>query len=250
MHRPEPAAPSAPEASEVVQSLLDYVLRSGEVGVGDKLPTERKFAETLGVGRSLVREAMKSLRLLGLVDIRHGDGTYVASTTSDLLPKSIEWGLLLGEQQTLETLEARHQVEMSIVKLAAQRRTEASLGRLRSHLEAMERTTQDPVAFIEADMEFHSELADAAGNRVLAQILSSLQSLILVWLSRVVTTDVDIAQRTVSEHRLIFEAVKAADSEAAEAAMNAHLLDARDRVGTVLRTDSVAKTPPSENGEA
>jgi GntR family transcriptional repressor for pyruvate dehydrogenase complex len=81
---------------EVARRLLDYFL-SGEVEPGERIPSERRLAESLGVGRSLVREALKSLHLLGLLEVRQGDGTYLKRTDSELLPQVIEWGLLLGE---------------------------------------------------------------------------------------------------------------------------------------------------------
>ena len=83
---------------EVARRLLDYFL-SGEVEPGGRIPSERRLAESLGVGRSLVREALKSLHLLGLLEVRQGDGTYLKRTDSELLPQVIEWGLLLGEKR-------------------------------------------------------------------------------------------------------------------------------------------------------
>ena len=78
---------------EIARRLLDYFL-SGEVEPGERIPSERRLAESLGVGRSLVREALKSLHLLGLLEVRQGDGTYLKRTDSELLPQVIEWGLL------------------------------------------------------------------------------------------------------------------------------------------------------------
>ena len=75
---------------EVARRLLDYFL-SGEVEPGMRIPSERRLAESLGVGRSLVREALKSLHVLGLLEVRQGDGTYLKRTDSELLPQVIEW---------------------------------------------------------------------------------------------------------------------------------------------------------------
>src|SRR5687767_8674020 len=84
---------------EVARRLLDYLL-AGEMKTGMRLPPERKLAEALGVGRTVVREALKSLTLLGLIEVRQGDGNYVRATESSLLPQAIEWGLLLGAKRT------------------------------------------------------------------------------------------------------------------------------------------------------
>ena len=88
---------SEPLPAQVARLLLDYLL-AGNVRPGTRLPSERRLAEELGVGRSVVREALKSLGLLGLVEVRQGDGTYLRRIESDLLPRVIEWGLLLGRE--------------------------------------------------------------------------------------------------------------------------------------------------------
>ena len=83
---------------EVARHLLEYLL-SGHFAPGDRIPSERQLAQALQVGRAGVREAIKSLNLLGLIKVRQGDGTYLAHTVSSLLPEVIEWGLLLGERR-------------------------------------------------------------------------------------------------------------------------------------------------------
>ncbi|MEM8923098.1 MAG: FadR/GntR family transcriptional regulator [Actinomycetota bacterium] len=230
--------PNDPPAIEVAKSLLDYVLRSGEVSVGDRLPPERQFAEAFGVGRSAVREALKSLSLLGLVEIRQGDGTYVASRSSELLPSVIEWGLLLGQERTFETIEARQHLEELIAGLAADRRNQPSLERLADHIAAMAEATEDPERFVDADIAFHLEVAHAAGNRVLADVLNSLQSLLRVWIGRVIAEDPTHAQLTIEEHRAILAAIEAGDADTARAAMGRHLRDARRRLEVSLESDA------------
>src|SRR6478672_1154402 len=96
--------------AEITRKLLDYLF-SGHVAPGTRIPSERQLAEALAVGRSSVREAIKSLSVL---DLRQGDGTYLASSGSNLLPQAIEWSLLLGEPRTLDLVEARTQVEIVV----------------------------------------------------------------------------------------------------------------------------------------
>jgi GntR family transcriptional repressor for pyruvate dehydrogenase complex len=97
--------PDAPSI-EVTRHLLQYLL-SGHFAPGDRIPSERKLAEALEIGRASVREAIKSLGLLGLVTVRQGDGTYLTQSTSSLLPDVIEWGLLLGGQHIEEAPRSR-----------------------------------------------------------------------------------------------------------------------------------------------
>lgn len=234
--------PSEPRAVEVARSLLQHLVFSGSVKVGDKLPAERQLAEAFGVGRSAVREALKSLSLLGLVEIRQGDGTYLRRPDSELLPQVIEWGLLLGERRTLETVEARQHIERAIARLAAERRVDADLEALSGWLAQMEASIGDREQFVEADVGFHLELARTSDNRVLADILLSLQSLLRVWVNRVIR-NADDPRVNFLEHQAIYEAVERGDPDAAEEAMRAHLhtagkklIEALDR--TVYRSSA------------
>ena len=113
--------------------LLDYLL-AGNVSPGTRLPSERQLAEELGVGRSVVREALKSLGLLGLVEVRQGDGTYLRRVESELLPRVIEWGLLLGERRTADLIEARQHLEVVTAQLAAARRDDDDVAALAAAL--------------------------------------------------------------------------------------------------------------------
>src|ERR1035437_4657487 len=112
-----------PISSEITRRLFD-ILVSGKVRLGSRLPSERKLAEALAVGRSHVRQAIKSLTVLGLIDVCQGDGTYLKRTDSPLLPQAIEWGLLLGAKRVTDLVEARHQLEVLPAGLAAERPTD------------------------------------------------------------------------------------------------------------------------------
>src|SRR6187200_3533366 len=115
-----------PLATQVARRLVEFIL-AGEIEPGGRMPSERQLAEAFGVGRSAVREAIAALTLIGLIEVRHGDGTYLKRPDSPLLPQVVEWGLLLGEQRTIDLVEARKMIEVDIAGLAAQRRTEEDL---------------------------------------------------------------------------------------------------------------------------
>src|SRR5262249_32776093 len=149
------------------------------------LPSERSLAEQLGVGRSVVREALKSLGLLGLIEVRQGDGTYVRQLESELLPKAIEWGLLLSESLTLDLVEARQHLEVITAQLAAARRDESDLAALKAALDGM-RGEENIEAFVGYDIAFHLGVAEAARNSVLLGMLRNVQSLLRVWITRVI----------------------------------------------------------------
>jgi GntR family transcriptional repressor for pyruvate dehydrogenase complex len=204
----------------VAGELLAYLL-SGAVKAGERIPSERELAEKLGVGRSAVREALKPLALLGVVDVRQGNGTFFRGTDSALLPRVIEWGLLLGERTVVDLVDARRPVEVALVRFAAQRRTDAHLRQLQEHLTAM-RQSDTVEGFTEADAAFHLCIAEAASSTVLSSILNSIRELLRTWI-RTVVSDMPKTDSLYREHVKIFKAVEAGDADAAALAMGLHI---------------------------
>src|SRR5690606_6777836 len=123
---------------DVLSQLLTYLV-ARKVQPGDRLPSERALSEQLGLGRSAVREAVKALHLLGIVEVRQGDGTYVRSTDSDVLPQILEWGLLLGKRRTGDLVDAREVLEVYVARKAATRTDPVGVARIEECLAAMER---------------------------------------------------------------------------------------------------------------
>lgn len=219
-------------SSEIARKLLDYLL-SGRVKPGERIASERKLSEALGVGRSVIREALKSLTMLGLIDVRQGDGTYLKRTDSELLPRAIEWGLLLGAKRITDLIEARHHLEVLLAGFAAERRGEANLEEMRRCVAIMKRT-KDPAEFVSADIAFHLEVANAAGNQSLLQIMQSIRALLQVWISRVMQAG-GSSRPTYAEHAAILEAIARSDTDAARAAMEAHMRGATKRLERTLK---------------
>ncbi|MEV6589061.1 FadR/GntR family transcriptional regulator [Streptomyces acidicola] len=228
--RIERAEPQAP-AVEVARQLLDHLLTSGRLRAGDRLPPERELAETFGVGRSAVREALKSLSLLGLLEIRQGDGTYVRGVTSDLLPQVLEWGLMLGDHTMDELLEARACLEVDLAELAALRRTDDDLSALESHLGRMRAKHDDPERYLVADLAFHRALAEASHNSALAGFQARLESLVAVWIRQNIRKP---GEGKLAEHDAVLKAVRAKDAKGARAAMHAHMDSATRRLRAQL----------------
>jgi GntR family transcriptional regulator, transcriptional repressor for pyruvate dehydrogenase complex len=217
---------------EVTRGLLQYLL-SGEFVPGQRIPSERQLSEALATGRSTVREAIKSLSLLGLLEQRVGDGTYLSRSSSDLLPQVIEWGLLLGEKRLDDLLDARFHLEVLLAGLAAERRSEAQLEQLRTLASRMRSAGDDFDAYVESDIAFHLQLAEASGNSVLASVLGNVQSLLQAWASRVIRTAGE-TQTSLAMHEPILKAVEVGDRDAAREAMLAHMERATRRLRASL----------------
>ncbi len=230
-------------STEIARRLLTYLL-AGNVQTGHKIPSERNLVQVLGVGRTTVREAIKSLALLGLLDVRQGDGTYLKSTESDLLPQSIEWGLLLGLKRTRDLIEARQHLEVIVAGLAAERRTDEDLVVLRQLLDEMNAAAGDPDRFVAADVSFHLRVAHAARNESLAQIMASIRSLLQVWISRVMQVNTSF-EPSMSEHLGILKSLEAGDVTRAREAMRAHMAGAYGRLEATLEEHGTRDVVPA-----
>jgi len=198
-------------AREAVSERLRTLLEE-EVGPGDRLPPERRLAEELGVSRGSVREGLRRLVDLGIVEARRGSGTYVAPVDLD------------------DLLEVRLRVEPYAARLAAQRRTASQLKRLRRTLERLRAVLDDADAFAAADLEIHRTVTAASGSVALQVLLAALGDLLRQ--SRETTASQrEVRVAALSALERLVDAVAAADAAAAERAMRAHLRE----VGAALR---------------
>jgi len=230
-----------PLATDIVRQLLDHLLE-GRLGAGDKLPSERSLAGTMRVGRSVVREALRTLTLLGLIEVRQGDGNYIKSTESDVLPTVIEWGLLLGARQTEDLVEARCHLEVLVAGLAAERRNEDNLHDLQRAISRMWAAGSDAEKYAEADIAFHQRISLAARNETLHRVMLSIQSLLRVWIPRVMQREADF-EPTIRQHVRVMEAIEAGDPERSRQAMSDHMDSAAARLMLTLDRSEVTSTP-------
>ncbi|MEV7870809.1 FadR/GntR family transcriptional regulator [Streptomyces sp. NPDC088124] len=210
--------------------LIDYLM-SGEVAPGQRIPSERQLTEMLGVNRPTVREAIKSLGFLGLLEIRQSSGTYFRGPESDVLYRLFELGLVLGERGSKDLLRARAELEVLVAGLAAEAVGAEGVEVLRERLDAM-RTCAD-AEFPAADMAFHATVADLCGNLVLRDMLKGLRAMIQRgWIERTGTTR--SRQVAYDDHVPVFEAIERGDAEAARTAMAHHMEGAAQRLLAAL----------------
>jgi len=219
----------------ISRQLLDYLL-SGRVQPGERLPPERKLAETLGVGRSVIREALKSLTLLGLLEVRLGDGTYVKRIDAEILPQSIEWGLALGVHDVIDLLDARRHLDVILVGLAAQRHDDRDIADLRGSVAAMKAARHDRVRFGSAQTAFLRAIAEVAGNDVLSGAVTTIRTLLQVWVARVPWT-AGFVDAEVIDYGAVVDAVAAGDAVAARVAMGRASDRANEQVRQELTPD-------------
>lgn len=224
-----------PLETELTRKLVQYLASAG-LRSGQRLPSERQMAEALGVGRAALRHALKFMSLLGMLEVRPSSGTYLRNGHSDLLPRVLEWGVLLGEQRTEDVIEARSVLEVVLAGMAAERRTPEDLERLTALISRMHEPT-DAADYVDLDVRFHLAVADAARNDIFAGVLRSLQSLLHVWALRVISAAGETSS-SLAMHVPVLDAIVASDPDAARDAMAAHM----DRASRRLR-DAVASHP-------
>lgn len=210
-----------PVSAEFARKLIDYLIGDEGLKPGERLPSERQLAEDLGIGRSPVREGLKLLAFLGVIEVRHGSGSYIKELDSQLLPRVVEWGFLLGDQKVMEIVEARKHIEVVVAQLAASRREAVDLKRMGEHLKRMA-AAKEAEEFVEADVAFHLATATAARNAVFHDVLSGLQSLLRAWISRVMQAQ-ESFEPSYLEHQAVFDAIASGNADAAGAAMLIHM---------------------------
>lgn len=217
---------------QIVERITAFILDE-KLRPGDKLPSERDLMVRLGVGRSSLREAIKTLSAIGIVDVQIGDGMYVSGGQTAVLTKPLSWGLLLGDHSTREVIEARRLVEVELIGLAATRATPDDLAAIEARWAAMRANFDQAEAFTEADQAFHLAIAAAARNSVLYHVLDTLRHIIRIWIFKTFSEYPD-RQPGFDEHAAIMAALRARDPDAARRAMAEHLDAAGARLLSLL----------------
>ncbi len=206
------------------------MIAEGAVTPGQKLPPERDLAESFGVARSSLRQALKVLEIMGVISQRVGDGTYLNSGAAAILGEPMEFLILLDGITFHELMEARLIVEPELTARAAERATAEDIAELRGVLSAMDEARGDHSRFVSQDLLFHHTIFRIAANRVCGLMFTvvhrSLAKLIHL------TSQVVAEEHTLALHRRIFHAIRKRDPEEARRRMTEHLEDAR---GLLLR---------------
>lgn len=206
----------------------------GDWPVGTELPSEGELLRLLGVSRNVMREAMRNVRSLGLVEVSQGRRAVVKRMTSEAAAVSLE-ALLTGNAESLFFLnEARQALELETAALAAARGSPESMAGLSAALERLERA-EGQEAWIQADLEFHEALAVCAGNPVFVLLLGSLAALVRKQMSAKIS-DVDVAESN-AQHRALYTAVARGDAPAARELMREHLTAAERHLAAAISSN-------------
>jgi DNA-binding FadR family transcriptional regulator len=220
--------------AQLVVSQLSEHIQKGELKAGDKLPTETEIMVEQGVSRSVVREAISRMQAAGLVETRHGIGTFVLPPPPSAI-MGIDPATVMTVRDVIALLELRIGLETEAAGLAAARRSEAQLLEVRAALAALQQGARLGQDSVELDQRFHLAIAQASGNQYFHAILQHLGENIIprARINSARLTHADPAaymEQVGREHEQIVDAIARGDAESARAAMRLHIGNSRERL--------------------
>jgi GntR family transcriptional repressor for pyruvate dehydrogenase complex len=213
---------------EIVDQIRELIT-AGRIKPGDRLPPERELAELFKASRNSVRDAIRVLEQMGLIESRQGDGTYVRSVSAEDLAEPLALMLLQSRTQMRELWEVRRVLEPALAEFAASRITDEELDELETILEAQRRKVEAGFIPLEEDTAFHYGIAEAARNTVMLRTLDTLVDLLRQSRERSMQQH-DRPAYSLVGHRRILTALRSRDPEGARVEMLRHLSDIEERV--------------------
>jgi GntR family transcriptional regulator, transcriptional repressor for pyruvate dehydrogenase complex len=207
--------------TDICRKLVGQLIR-GVWSEGEKIPAERELCEKLGVGRASLREALKALEIMGMIETRLGDGTYVCKR-SDFFSRPLLWAIASSsEAEAHELIEARTVIEVELAGLAAEHATAENLKEIGEHLDRMIREKKNSEEFVRSDVSFHLAIGRAASNGILMNALHLIRNLMHEWILSAVGAK-GVADKACAQHRRILQAIKNHDRTTARKEMRRHL---------------------------
>jgi GntR family transcriptional repressor for pyruvate dehydrogenase complex len=206
---------------DICRKMVTHLIRGDWVS-GERIPAERELCQKLGVGRASLREALKALEIMGMIETRLGDGTYVCNK-SEFFSRPLLWAITSSSATDVhELVEARKLIEVELSGLAAERATGEDLKQIGIHLDRMERAINNAEDFLQADIEFHLAVGQAGHNVILMNALLLIRNLLQQWVSSSLKIE-GAARSAFEQHKVVFVAIAKKNGAAARVAMQEHL---------------------------
>lgn len=207
--------------ADICRKMVGQLIR-GTWSEGEKIPAERELCQKLGVGRASLREALKALEIMGMIETRLGDGTYVCKR-SDFFSRPLLWAIASSsEADARELIEARTLIEVELAGLAAEHANAENLNELTAQLDRMIKAKKNPAEFVQADVNFHLAIGKAATNSILMNALHLIRNLLQQWIVSAVNV-AGVPDKACAHHKRILQAIRNKDGAAARLEMRKHL---------------------------
>lgn len=205
----------------IVQNLISLIGQRS-LQPGDKLPPERELCELIGVSRPVLREALKALQVMNIINIRQGAGAFVRSLEPENIMEHLDIVFHLDSSLYHDLYEARRVLESSVAQMAATRITDDELAAIEENIRRAADKTNDEDVFYQLDLEMHNMILKAANNRVMPVFMQSINKLVLMMREKT-NAQPRIRQNTIRDHVQILDALKKRDANAAGRAMEQHI---------------------------
>lgn len=208
--------------TDIIVDNIMSLIREKKLSPGDKIPSERELVQLMHVSRPSLREAVKALEVMNLLEVRHGSGVFIKRLEPEGIVTHLELAFTMDETLNRELYIARRTLETMTARLAAEHISEEDLLRMEQNLREGEKAVDDPERFLELDMELHRLILNASVNRILQVFAQSIEDLSLI-MRKKTNSSRSVRERTIKDHELIYYALKDHDSEQTARAMESHL---------------------------
>lgn len=234
--------------NSVFEQLLSFVVKESWKP-GDRIPPERELCQRLGIARTSLREALKAMELIGMLDSRVGDGTFVCPR-SEFLSRPLLWAFTGTDHEELrEIMEARTIIEENLAAFAAMRGTDEQIKDIGRAVQLMRDSIARGDSILEADMAFHIAVSKAAQNGVLLNAVQLLRNLMRQWILYKLLIP-EVPEIVLKRHVLIYRAIAARKSNAARTAMRLHLEETTKLVTRVVEQQTSKRGARAKKGQA
>lgn len=211
---------------------IKLLIDSGQIVLGGRLPSERDLAALLNVSRSSLREALKALSILGIIENRHGDGNFITASSTDWPMEPLSIFLSVKRGAMIDLIDARQGLEITAAELAARRRTDTDIDHMNQAMQDMHTTQNKPELFYKNDLSFHRRLVAAANNPIIADLLEKIYTLSDATRMEIHHLDSHFYKYIgydIGEHEKLLHSIKNKNPEDAVACMSRHMRSIRQR---------------------
>ena len=232
----------------ISNQIFDYIIdeiKFGNLKPGDKLPGERDLAESLGVSRVPLREAIRSLSLMGVLKTRHGEGTFVNHYTPDILAKAMNVYMLLDKHLALELMEVRKIMEAEAAKLASQNATRDDIKKIKEVIQEREEiingekiTNKEQQLLYELDRKFHQIIAESTHNSVFTSFIKTIKITLKIQ-QQEASQSPEMPKKSNNAHKKILEAIIERDAEKASKVMYEHLEEVEEIIKINVKNEKI-----------
>ncbi len=226
LRTPEDTLKNKEDITHLLILRFQQMLSEGILSPGTKLPPERELSAHFKVARSSLRQALKVLEIMGVIQQKVGDGSYLNRDASAVLAVPMEFLFLLDDTSVEELTELRFMIEPALAAKAAERATLDDIALLRQSITDLENSERDRVRLVASDLLFHRAIFQASGNRLTGRLFHTIHRAMLNMI--MLTSQMVDLEHTVAFHKPILAAIEGRDPELAARLMTAHLTDASD----------------------